>query len=336
MDNTFNSPFDDIIKQQAKLREMLKSPISNILNQQAAFREALQSPINDILNQQIAFRETLQSPISDIVNQQAAIREALQSPINEILNQQAAFRESTQSTLSELIRQHSAISPSDALASYNYLRAVNFNELIEEYENNNQPIDASNDLPSTLTVRTSNELTEEQLNQVSQLIEGTLQQLQNNQPGKFQKMIMDAFNSIGVDLVKNVFIFVLKHLWLLLILNSQVNHQVVIDSMQKQIPIGVKVDSSVVKKVIKDEGISEYENIHHIGIVRVETFIREGKSKNAPVTYSKKIKVNTVVNIIGKKGNWVKIEVALNEEYIDGWVEESKIVKLKKKKSEIK
>jgi hypothetical protein len=76
------------------------------------------------------------------------------------------------------------------------------------------------------------------------------------------------------------------------------------------------------------------ENIEYplseVGYLRTDTLIREGAKQTAPVNIHEIIPHKTVVTILTRKGNWIKILISDKDHYYTGWVEKSKVVKFKK------
>ncbi|MED3576100.1 hypothetical protein [Cytobacillus praedii] len=68
-----------------------------------------------------------------------------------------------------------------------------------------------------------------------------------------------------------------------------------------------------------------------VAFLREEIYLRKGSSKSAPIVSNTKISTKSVLTIIERKKNWLKVEVDTGESYGEiGWVQESKIIKFKK------
>lgn len=61
--------------------------------------------------------------------------------------------------------------------------------------------------------------------------------------------------------------------------------------------------------------------------IRTDTYLRAGRSKNAPIILSSKLKIAQPIIWHVRKKNWVKISVYVDGETHTGWVEKSKILK---------
>ncbi|MBG9450429.1 hypothetical protein ABE67_14120 [Cytobacillus firmus] len=68
-----------------------------------------------------------------------------------------------------------------------------------------------------------------------------------------------------------------------------------------------------------------------VAFLRKESYLREGTSKRAPVVSQTKITPKTVLTIVERKNNWVKVEVNTGDSCGEiGWVQESTVIKFKK------
>lgn len=61
--------------------------------------------------------------------------------------------------------------------------------------------------------------------------------------------------------------------------------------------------------------------------IRTDTYLRAGRSKNAPIILSSKLKIAQPIICHVRKKNWVKISVYVDGETHTGWIEKSKILK---------
>lgn len=69
-----------------------------------------------------------------------------------------------------------------------------------------------------------------------------------------------------------------------------------------------------------------------IAFLRSDSYIREGTSKSAPVVTDTLITNKTVLTIVERRNNWLKVQIDLEDSCLYGWIEESKIIKFKKMK----
>ncbi|WKA60329.1 hypothetical protein QWY16_09560 [Planococcus shenhongbingii] len=81
------------------------------------------------------------------------------------------------------------------------------------------------------------------------------------------------------------------------------------------------------------KNISNVEKLHTIypmGFTRTDTYLRNGRAKTAPVITDGFVGQKTLVLMLDRKNNWRKVEVKINGTYLQGWVPESTIIRLKK------
>ncbi|MDW0109413.1 SH3 domain-containing protein [Sporosarcina aquimarina] len=76
--------------------------------------------------------------------------------------------------------------------------------------------------------------------------------------------------------------------------------------------------------------VEKLNTFHPIGFTRTNTYLRDGKSMTAPVVTNGFVEQKTLVLMLDRKNNWRKVEVKINETYLQGWVPESAIIRLKK------
>ena len=76
--------------------------------------------------------------------------------------------------------------------------------------------------------------------------------------------------------------------------------------------------------------VEKLNTFHPIGFTRTNTYLRDGKSKTAPVVTDGFVEQKTLALMLDRKNNWRKVEVKINETYLQGWVPESAIIRLKK------
>lgn len=109
------------------------------------------------------------------------------------------------------------------------------------------------------------------------------------------------------------------------------NHNEIINAIQNSVDNGIYVIGYIsAKKYIKAQGLTSYENINRIGILRESSKVRLRYSRHSAFSSNLNIPKNTIVNIIEKRGNWIKLEAHIKEQNIEGWIEESKVTKFKK------
>ncbi|MDP4084750.1 MAG: hypothetical protein Q8934_09070 [Bacillota bacterium] len=67
-----------------------------------------------------------------------------------------------------------------------------------------------------------------------------------------------------------------------------------------------------------------------LAFVRKDSYIREGISKNSPLTINTKVSIRTPLTILDRRGNWLKVEIDDGNSHGEiGWIQESAVVKYK-------
>ena len=80
------------------------------------------------------------------------------------------------------------------------------------------------------------------------------------------------------------------------------------------------------------KAITKYINVpiveEQIAFLRTDGVLREGRSQPSPAITP--VSEKTVLSILQRKGNWLQVQIETDNYCIEGWVEESKVVKFKK------
>lgn len=213
-----------------------------------------------------------------------------------------------------------------------YLKTLDFSEIIQtidEYSNSNIELSAQEEVVNSEELGTfiENEMLESQDNKV---------------------YLKDFLHKIAVTFGITVVIAIITTVLLPYLLTYSTNlldsHQYIVDTFHETINSLVStfgdylVAKATIRDAIEEQNLSDYEHLNLIGVLRTDTYLRKGSSKNAPLATPQKIKVNTVVNLLEinqklttkRKQNWLKVHVKIADEYVEGWIEESKIQRFKK------
>ena len=331
-DDFFKSPIVELARQQAQIAASFKSPIAELARQQAQIAASFKSPIAELARQQAQIAASFKSPIAELARQQAQIAASFKSPIAELARQQAQIAASFKSSIAELARQQAEIATSFKLNGgladiYKILSQLDINEIlgaIEEFEGNSL-LEEQTDVVSQSLSQSSVYIHELTIDELGQLLDEKINRAYEGKQGFLREVLKDILVSVGSDGAK----WVLKTIFLLLYFHMSnyllANHEIILNSIQENVEEYVDI-----QKYVKNEGLDKYEYINSVGVTRTETLLREGNSRSAPVIYSDKVKINTVVSILEKKGNWLKVELNLDNHCIEGWIEESKVEKFKK------
>lgn len=284
--------------------------------------------INDWFKKQnnlMKFIETAITP-SDLFKQHDAIIQSIESTIisSDWLNQHQAIINSIESV----------INPFDFQKIYSQLNTSNIleiTEIISEYTEANTPKENFFIKEEAVNYQISPQklYTEEEL---KEFVDSRIAENQKNQ-SFFKKLVEEVKLNYGLEAVK----WLVSHLFIPFIFFIQGflidNHEVIISIIQESIQSGIYVVGySQARKFIKNNGLSKYENINYIGILRTDSLLRSSYSKNSSLILSNPVKINTIVNIIERKSKWIKIEVKIKDSLISGWVEKSKVIKFKRQR----
>ncbi|MFP5114731.1 SH3 domain-containing protein [Bacillaceae bacterium C204] len=104
--------------------------------------------------------------------------------------------------------------------------------------------------------------------------------------------------------------------------NAEVKAEI-IDTVQE-----TKAVTDMRKVIIKYVKVNPTDQV---AFLRKEAFLRCGASKKASVALKEKISTKTVLTIVERKNNWLKVEIDSGDFAGEiGWIEESKVTKFKK------
>ncbi|MGY4794875.1 hypothetical protein ACVNNN_07720 [Lysinibacillus fusiformis] len=225
------------------------------------------------------------------------------------------------------LKQFDSINLANTFNLLNNFPVQEISEALEEYENTNKQKYTNSS--SEITVNEKQHFSyEELINIIDSRLETT-----NSEKTGFKKFMQDLLLSYGQDTVKyfiGVIILPFFHMLFGIVIE---NHMLIINTIQESLSNGIYVIGYAhAKKVIKKEGLSRYENINLIGLIRINSYLRISPNRHSTPIHSEKLPLDTVINIIERKKNWVKVEANINEISIIGWIEESKIIKFKRKK----
>ncbi|MGE7948307.1 hypothetical protein, partial [Lysinibacillus sp. NPDC093688] len=177
------------------------------------------------------------------------------------------------------------------------------------------------------SVNNNQSLTEEDVRRIV----NDMQSQQNVKKSPFKDFVRDILVSYGTDALKSLVNLVLLPLVSIAIRYLIENHYEIINAIQNSVDNGIYVIGYIsAKKYIKEQGLTSYENVNRIGILRVSSKVRLSYSRHSAFSSNVNIPKDTIVNIIEKRRNWVKVEAQIEEQNIEGWIEESKVIKFKK------
>ncbi len=142
---------------------------------------------------------------------------------------------------------------------------------------------------------------------------------------KIRSYFAGIFTSIGQDVGKFIILTVAQSLFMLMISIATGNHDY---DVAKQ--VSTKVNENETVKTVKKAFVKNPEierPFGDMGFLRTETKLRTRPSKKSHLASKEPISKNTVIFPVGKKGNWILVEVETKDDFYTGWVEESKVIK---------
>ena len=223
------------------------------------------------------------------------------------------------------------ISSKDKLIQLNGI--INFSVL--EIENSLKEYkEGQTEILAEVTVGKNIQYTKEE---IEAIFDKKLETANKNNSG-LKGFILGIAISYGEDLAKmfiNEVLLPLISILLISIGNSWENHVDIINTIQHSLPSNLCIVGYLhAKHTIKSEAFTKYESIDLIGLTRVESFLRTSPNKQSTPISIQKVPLNTVITIvrndegfIERKKNWIKIEVLIDDNIIEGWIEKSKVIR---------
>ncbi|RIJ62822.1 SH3 domain-containing protein [Rummeliibacillus sp. TYF005] len=338
---SLNSPLADFYRKQEFLKDILKSPLDDFHKQQASLK-AMLSPIDNLYKQQESICANINnSSLTGFRKQQQALRDIFRPSLLNWGKQQVFIQQSLKSPLDNIRKQQNELLKILGKNSTNFFYELSKTDTTEFFEtievlddsikakasNNNLKIPVAS--PNTVT-----ELTEEQ---VRKIVDEAIQEAElakEKEEGYLKtfmkKMIEGMGGAIGEEIGQLIFATILLPILHFLWAYIQDNfHLSIIESLQDVIDNSHMVIGYIsAKKYIQKNGLFDYKYLNEIAIIQKNAVLRITDSRKSKIITS--AKANTVVNIMEKKGNWLKVQIPMEDEYYEGWIEESKVKKFKK------
>lgn len=343
-----DSMFNKLRKQQEDMKRMFEpmnqiktfklhdSVITQLQNQQREWNEMIQ-PLTQsllsstLLNEVIKVQETvkpiaslLPSIAADVHKYQSQINQAL-TPISNLIGDNAIRMASM-----TVIERNKLDDLFKSVADYlneemPNLRSIDYTG-IDEFMGDTPTLStnsvyASNDLPSSITVATPKK-------SLKDMNEDELVALVRK--AMTPSLIFGAFTficKVYEDYLLDAAKVIIEIVFALLIttatgnFDAEVKAEIVHEVKESMITRDVR---KVVTKYVK---VNPYGDI---AFLRTDSHIRKGRTKTSPLHTAHKISSNTVLTIIERRNNWLRVEIENEETCFIGWVEESKVVKFKK------
>ncbi|WP_075982601.1 SH3 domain-containing protein [Bacillus massilinigeriensis] len=234
-------------------------------------------------------------------------------------------------TLLSSIKMYESMNLANTFNQLSIFSVQEISEVLEEYEIKGKQ-KYQNDCSEIYGEITVNEKRQFSYDEIVEIVDYRLAAA-NSEKMNFKKFVQDLLFSYGQDVVKKFIDIILVPFFFILVSLIIDNHLLIIETIKESLSSGVYVVGYAhAKKVIKKEGLSRYENLNLIGLTRVDSLLRTSPNKKTNPVASQKVPLDTVVSVLEKKKNWLKIETYIDGEHIIGWIEGSKVNKFKRKK----
>lgn len=194
------------------------------------------------------------------------------------------------------------------------------NEIINSIDYSDMEIES---IDSTIaTERPSGELTQEMVAEIERKIQEHSKR--NGKSISIGALIVFLFE----DYFRELGILVL-HTFITLLISIGTSTIPAPSEVVKQIQNKVQETSTYrdIKNYYKE--VNPYYIDYQIAVLRAPSLLRHGASKTSPVLNNVGVSKNTVLHILKRKGGWIKVQIENETDCIIGWVQESKITKLK-------
>lgn len=347
-----NDSFSEVINSQKRMVEAFRSPAVEVLKQFSKFEESFKSatamaegfkatgeyqrsffekmqPVTAVSNISLGISKQMQSTFESYSKMSENLSAAV-SQISRVKDAQMSIAEYS-SHLNHLREVHLSIAEglkaSGLTDLYDRLNGMGVNEVAGVLEEVTES-DLGSKAPET--PRKEKLVSELTVGELEEIIESKASMIERDKPSTLKDFIMQVIMSIGVDAVK----------WVLNIVGLWVYHQYATEVLKyhevTMLAIQLKGTDSILgakRYVRKAEPAKKLKYINYMGITRVETVLREGSSRKAPIVENGKLAAKTVVLIEERKGNWIKVHVIDEDEELVGWVEESKVIRFHKQKT---
>lgn len=340
MMRSFQSPAVEAMRRQSELTQALQSPAINAIRWNAEFTESLRSPVTEAMQRHSelskALRvENLQSVSSSIAQWKASLPKPISSVFPPEFASVAHFNSpiSQFEQISKLMRDSYNIKAvSTFYATLDQLDINQVAEIAEEFnpdqENNiEKQLDAVSEMRKPRLIK---DMTEDEF---LEMMGRKLPEMSNTEPSVLKSFLREVLVDCGVELFRFLMRSIYFYLYYWAMVERLDYHDTIILAIQR---ISSESASGYggIASIVRQEGYSEYEFINCIGLIRVETVLRDEASIQASHTHPEKLKVDTVVSIMGQEGSWIKVRWTSDDDEVEGWVEESKVIRFRKEASD--
>lgn len=187
----------------------------------------------------------------------------------------------------------------------------------------------NNDIASSITVRKTmmSDLT---VDEYKEIIYDALQKSEsssNNKSNMIGTFFKEVFKNFTINQSISVCMIFIQIIIAIIYGIAQGNHDNEVKNQVQSIINDTSYGKAYKKIFVNNKKVEK--PIGKLGYSRVQLLIRSGPKRTSPVVEKQIVPKNTVVILLERKGNWLKVQVEHDISCYIGWVEESKITKFK-------
>lgn len=316
----YKDPFEQIRRQHQQIQQAFKSPIEQVLKHHQQIQQAFESPFDNVIKQRQQIQQAIESPIQQLLNHHQQIQQTFESPIEHLIKHQRQ--------IDNILRNNSLFRFSPTYQNIN-LQQINESlsvilnpEILEriDFETpTNEDILGIND--GEIINNESSDLS----NSITNLENRIVQHLSSNKKITIGVILLFIYE----EYAREIALLIMKMFFTLIIsAYSEQSSTELMTTLQNQI-----TETSTFREInsLYKEAKPDFLD-YKFGIIRAEIILRQASSQKSPVVNNGKFPRNTVVKIIQRKNNWINVQIEENDTCINGWVQESKVIKLKEVK----
>lgn len=319
-----------MLKAIIKQRELFESSMPSSLRKIAEQQSSIQSVLNSgAFNYAVEWDDTLQSlalnsdkwlNLSNSTGALASL-ENLKDIVRQNEDMFASFKQPIDffetSIFSQIANNQNIIK--DILPVF---KSFNIDEIFEELEAIDEKYLANQESVSQLsaTIAAKNSDCVGFTDAQQQIIKNIASQ----SSGSIKRFVEELIISLGVDAVKKIFMAIINIIYTTLVVilfSHEPSSQSEISSYESRVNILDNGESNSNKKLFKP----------FIAVTNQDFFLRAGRTKGAPLVYKDKVREQQSIEVVGQKGNWLKVEIKIGEGSITGWTQRHTINRVQMK-----
>lgn len=299
MDIFRNPALESILRQQRMIERILDNPAIRMIQQQ----EAMISRV--VQQQQVAqrfFDGNVLGAANQVMRQYDNIENLVNQPYLEIMSQQTQL-------MNNILPMFSTLTIGEVL------------EQVEEFEQENlvPRQQGTSDIPVEITVNNNSSqivFTEEEVEKLKKIASNS---------GTLKGFLIAVVGGLGVDAAKYIITEIIMPI--LLVAGSLVDESVenIVEGLESEVVEQIEYSQEPAK--VKGDVKANFKS--YMGEANQEFLLRAGRMKSAPVIYHEKIQPFQRVKVVGYRGDWLKVEIEIEQVNLTGWVEGYKINKVK-------